>query len=270
TANGSNGEIYYIHSTDGGISWGQDTRLTNNPAPSGIASITVSGQVVHVVWYDLRDGTTKIYYKRSTDEGINWGADMRLTNNPALSQYPSLLVSGSTVHVVWQDKRDGNPEIYYKRSTDGGISWGADTRLTNNSANSLLSSVAISGSVVHTVWQDYRDGNYEIYYKRDPTGNPLGIININSEIPKEFSLSQNYPNPFNPKTIINFQLPMFNYVSLILYDVLGKEVASLVNEQLKAGTYEVNWDASNYPSGVYYYKLTAGDYTKTKKMVLIK
>src|SRR4030095_6058435 len=132
TRNGSNGEIYYIHSTDGGISWGQDTRLTNNPAPSGIASITVSGQVVHVVWYDLRDGNTEIYYKRSTDGGISWGADTRLTNDPAFSENPSVSITGQDVHVVWYEARDGNAEISYKRSTDEGINWGADMRLTNN------------------------------------------------------------------------------------------------------------------------------------------
>ena len=75
------------------------------------------------------------------------------------------------MHVVWYDNRDGNNEIYYKRSTDAGINWGADTRLTNNTAYSEYPSVAVSGSVVHVVWNDYRDGNSEIYYKRNPTGN---------------------------------------------------------------------------------------------------
>ncbi|RPI17454.1 MAG: T9SS C-terminal target domain-containing protein, partial [Ignavibacteriae bacterium] len=73
-----------------------------------------------------------------------------------------------------------------------------------------------------------------------------------------------------PKTIINFQLPMSNFVKLIVYDVLGKEVAVLVNEQLKHGTYEVEWNASNYPSGVYFYKIVAGDYSETKRMALVK
>ena len=81
-------------------------------------------------------GTDEIYYKRSTDAGVNWGTDTRLTNNTADSWYPSVAVSGSVVHVVWDDNRDGNSEIYYKRSTDAGVNWGADTRLTNNTAYS--------------------------------------------------------------------------------------------------------------------------------------
>ncbi|MFN2501735.1 MAG: exo-alpha-sialidase [Pyrinomonadaceae bacterium] len=167
-----NDEIYYKRSTDGGVSWETDTRLTNNAAASQLTSVTVSGSVVHVVWVDFRDGDREIYYKRSPDAGVSWGADTRLTNYAGGSWTPSIAASGSVVHVVWWDQRDGNPEIYFKPSTDGGVSWGADTRLTNSSANSWNPSVAVSGSVVHVVWEDHRDGNSEIYYKRDPTGSP--------------------------------------------------------------------------------------------------
>ncbi len=265
-----NYEIYYKRSTDGGVSWGTDTRLTNNSAASYDPTSSISGQVVHLVWSDLRDGNPEVYYKRSTDGGSNWSADIRLTNNTAPSWYPSISVDGSFVHIVWYDERDGNAEMYYKRSTDVGVTWGADTRLTNNSAGSYDPSISVSGQVVHIVWKDNRDGNEEIYYKRDPTGNPIGIININTEIPNQFSLSQNYPNPFNPMTVISFQLAVNSFASLKVYDLLGREVATLVNEELKPGTYEVDWSADKFASGVYYYKLTAGDYTETKKMVLIK
>ncbi len=169
-ARDGNPEIYYKRSTDGGVSWGADTRLTNNTASSLFPSIAVSGSVVHVVWHDERDGDWEIYCKRSTDGGVSWGADTRLTNNTAASFFPSIAVSGLVVHVVWRDARDGNPELYYKRSTDGGASWGADTRLTNNTAASFEPSVAVSGLVVHVAWSDARDGNYEIYYKRSTDG----------------------------------------------------------------------------------------------------
>ncbi len=265
-----NDELYYKRSTDGGVSWGADTRLTNNTATSVYPSVTVSGSVVHVVWQDERDGNYEIYYKRSTDGGVNWSADTRLTNNTADSYIPSVAVSGSVVHVVWYDGRDGNYEIYYKRSTDGGVNWSADTRLTNNTDVSQIPSVAVSGTVVHVVWTDNRDGNAEIYYKRDPTGNPFGIININSEIPKEFSLSQNYPNPFNPSTVIKFQVASSSSVKITVFDVLGREVATLVNEQLQPGTYEADWNADKFASGVYYYKLSAENYSETRKMMLIK
>src|SRR4030095_2389515 len=193
-----NEEIYYIRSTDNGLSWGVETRLTNNAGYSSYPSISSSGSLALVAWQENRDGNYEIYYKRSTNGGLSWGADTRLTNNSDSSYYPSVYVSGSNVHVAWQDYRDGNWEVYYNRSTDGGGSWGADTRLTSNSAASITPSITVSNSSVYVVWSDNSDGNYEVYFKRNPTGNPVGIININTEIPKEFSLSQNYPNPFNP------------------------------------------------------------------------
>ncbi len=88
--------------------------------------------------------------------------------------------------------------------------------------------------------------------------------------PSVFSLSQNYPNPFNPSTTISYQLPVNRYVTLKVYDILGNEVAALVNEQKTAGTYEIEFDATKLTSGVYFYSLQAGFFTETKKMILLK
>src|SRR4030095_99333 len=162
-----NNEVYYKGSTDGGISFGADTRLTNASNDSWMPTVSVSGSVVHVIWSDRRDGNYEIYYKRSTDNGISWGSDTRLTNNTAISNIPSAAVSGQVVHVVWPDSRNANvPEMYYKRSTDGGVSWETDTRLTIDSWTSTGVSVSVSGSVVHVVWMDRRYGSYQIFYKR--------------------------------------------------------------------------------------------------------
>lgn len=270
-----NPEIYFKHSTDAGITWGADTRLTNDPATSLTNynyawCVGSNANSVHVVWYDNRDGNQEIYYKRSADGGNTWGTDTRLTNNSAFSGYPSISVSGLNIHVVWYDARDVNQEEYYKRSTDGGITWGADTRLTNNSAVSEHSSVLISGPVVHVVWEDQRDGNWEIYYKRNPTGNPIGIINISSEIPSAFKLYQNYPNPFNPSTKFKFDLSSETNVKIEIYDLSGKKLETVENEFLKAGSYEAAWDAANYSSGIYYYQLTTDNFSQNKKMIVLK
>ena len=265
-----NYEIYYKRSTDGGSSWGADMRLTNNALISGRPSVSISGQFVHVLWHDNRDGNYEIYNKRSTDGGLSWEADTRLTNNSSLSEYPAVSVSGQVVHAVWNDSRDGNPELYYKRSIDGGSSWGADTRLTNSTNSSYYPSVAISGQTVHIVWSDMRDGNSEIYYKRDPTGNPVGIQNISNEIPKGFSLEQNYPNPFNPVTNIKFSIPRSGSVKLVVFDVQGKQVTELVNGNYNAGSYKADFDAAQLSSGVYFYKIEAEGFTDVKKMTLVK
>lgn len=165
-----NDEIYYKRSTDGGDSWSADTRLTNAPSLSWCPSTVISGAIVHVVWYDNRDGNNEIYYNRSSDAGVSWGIDTRLSNAPGYSGTPSLAISGSTLHLTWEDGRDGNNEIYYKRSTDNGLTWEQDIRLTNAPQISELPSIAAYGSNVQICWDDRRDGNYEIYFKRSTDG----------------------------------------------------------------------------------------------------
>lgn len=103
----------------------------------------------------------------------------------------------------------------------------------------------------------------------------VGIVNLSTQIPDNFKLYQNYPNPFNPVTKIKFSLPSnvkgkTSDVKLVVYDVPGTEVTTLVNEQLRPGTYEVSFDGRNVASGIYFYKLTTDEYTATKKMVLLK
>ncbi|MFN3694904.1 MAG: T9SS type A sorting domain-containing protein [Ignavibacterium sp.] len=98
----------------------------------------------------------------------------------------------------------------------------------------------------------------------------LSIDRIDSEIPTEFILAQNYPNPFNPNTKIQFSVSKAQSVSLKVFDVLGNEIATLVNEELTPGVYQYNFDATNLSSGVYYYKLQSGNYSETKKMILMR
>ena len=95
-------------------------------------------------------------------------------------------------------------------------------------------------------------------------------ILVNKSVPSDFSLSQNYPNPFNPSTQISFSIPENSNVVLKVYDVSGKEIATLVNETKSSGNYHVVFDASKYASGIYFYKITAGSFTDTRKMILLK
>ncbi|RPI13493.1 MAG: T9SS C-terminal target domain-containing protein [Ignavibacteriae bacterium] len=98
----------------------------------------------------------------------------------------------------------------------------------------------------------------------------VGINDPGSNIPKEFALHQNYPNPFNPATYINYDIPKASNVTITVYNINGKEVSTLVNEFKQAGAYSISFNASSLASGVYFYKITAGDFTATKKMTLIK
>jgi hypothetical protein len=98
----------------------------------------------------------------------------------------------------------------------------------------------------------------------------LGVPDAASSQPLSYRLDQNYPNPFNPRTDIRYEISDVGFVRLAVYDILGREVATLVNERKSPGRYSVTWDASGQASGVYFYKLEAGHFTETKKLVLIR
>ena len=104
----------------------------------------------------------------------------------------------------------------------------------------------------------------------DTTGITTGISPVSTEIPSAFSLSQNYPNPFNPTTKIKFDMSRISDVKITVYDIMGREVQTLVNERLQPGSYEVTFDGSALSSGVYFYKLITEGLKETKKMLLIK
>jgi photosystem II stability/assembly factor-like uncharacterized protein len=108
------------------------------------------------------------------------------------------------------------------------------------------------------------------YYNTCYTSPPIGIEPQSNELPTRFQLFQNYPNPFNSISKIKYQIAKKSDVKIVIYDVLGQELEILVEKNLSPGTYEIEWNANNYPSSVYYYRLVAGDFAETKKMVLIK
>ena len=120
----------------------------------------------------------------------------------------------------------------------------------------------LAGKVEYRLKQIDTDGKFEY----------SAVVEVTVEAPADFSLNQNYPNPFNPTTIINYELPMNSHVTLKVYDVLGKEVATLVNTMQNAGRYSMNFSTSQYgmSSGIYFYRLYAGNYSELKKMVVLK
>ena len=90
------------------------------------------------------------------------------------------------------------------------------------------------------------------------------------EIPGSYSLSPNFPNPFNPSTTIRFTIPELSNVKLTIYDIAGREVMTLLNKEIQAGSYDIKWDASNFASGIYFYRINAGAFNETKRMLLLK
>jgi len=114
------------------------------------------------------------------------------------------------------------------------------------------------------------NSNNEMYVDNFWFGNTPLSIEIEGTNPLMFSLDQNYPNPFNPSTKIKYSVPQLSQVQIKVFDVLGNDIETLVNEDKPIGTYELNWNAANLPSGVYFYQLQAGNFVETKKMLLLK
>jgi len=178
-------------------------------------------------------------------------------------------ISSSEIYIECIPNSNNHTTFEYQYSTDGGVTW-PQSILGYNSYDT------VSFLLPNTIYYFRARVNNQVGYSPfsniafDTTFWPVGIITINNEMPKQFNLSQNYPNPFNPVTNITFDLPKESTVKLTVYDALGKEVIVLVNQNLQAGSYKADWNASDYPSGIYFYKLEAGSFVETKKMILKK
>ncbi len=96
------------------------------------------------------------------------------------------------------------------------------------------------------------------------------VVREGDVLPTEFGLAQNFPNPFNPSTTIEFSLPRSGYVTLVVYNTLGEEIATLVSETLSAGRYSTEWNAAGFSSGIYFYRLQAGEFVETRKLLLLR
>lgn len=266
----------------GAIVWAVDGVVMNNnvaydQTDPKIVSDGMGGAIIS--WTDYRTGTTAdIYAQRVNSTGaVQWTATGVIICTSANDQIKSQLVSdgNSGAYIVWEDHRNaGNSDIYAQRiASNAAINWAATGFAICTAANDQLSPMIVSngsqGAIV--VWQDYRSGNnFDIYEMGFNTSGLLAINKNGNPEPEEFTLSQNYPNPFNPATVINYQLPKTSNVKVSIYDATGQEVSILVNESQNAGNHSIEWNATAFSSGVYFYRLEAGSFVSNKKMMLIK
>jgi len=168
-----NSEIYYKKSTDGGASWTSSKRFTWTSGDSQAPAIAVDpSDHLHVIWQDHTPGNYEIYYKKSVDGGATWTSNQRLTWISGVSAEPDVAVDSSGhLHIVWRDTTTGNGEIYYKQTTDGGVTWKATKRLTWTPGSSSYPAMAVDSSQhLHVVWHDNSPGNVEIYCVRSTNG----------------------------------------------------------------------------------------------------
>jgi hypothetical protein len=223
-------------SSNNGISWtAVDSGLTN----LYVQSLAVSGA-------NLFAGTVGGGVFLSTNNGTSW-TSVGLTDSYVFS----LAVSGAN---LFAGTYGGGVFL----STNNGSSW-----IAVGFTDSYIYSLAVSGINLFA-------GTNGGVWLRPLSEMTTSVETLSPDLPGSFLLRQNYPNPFNPSTTINFKIPVSVYVSLKVFDMLGREVATLVSEKMVSGKYARRWNAENIPSGVYFYRLQAGSYVETKKLILLK
>ncbi len=242
-ATGTN--TYIISTTNGGASWVPHTLNEANPMFAVDFIDENTGFAIGCCGMTLY----------TTNSGVNWTDIYNLSLG---FTFRSLKFTDANTGFCAGD----NGMIY--RTTNRALSW--DSTVTGT-GQILYSLFMLNGNTGWAV------GNYGTILKTTNgggTGYPIGIEAISNEVPKDFKLFQNYPNPFNPVTHFGFRIADFGLVALTIYDAIGREVKTLVNEELQPGSYEVEFDAGELPSGVYYYILSANGYRESRKMVLIR
>jgi photosystem II stability/assembly factor-like uncharacterized protein len=277
-----------LKTTNGGVDWfAQDSRATENlnevfcwdedsaivVGDFGIVRRTTDGGVnwdsVSIYGGETKGGTNlnSVFFVNSSAGwiGAEFGVVLRSTNGGTewsiqLSATPENL---NSIYFISPDSGAAvgdNGAII--GSTDGGHNWFTDTSLANITTGNLYDVFAIPSE--ETGWVVGDSGIIRI------STTPVSIEPSNQYLPETYSLSQNYPNPFNPSTTIEFSLPQTSHVTLRVYNMVGEEVATLVSGELPVGTHATQWNATDVASGIYFYRLHAGDFIDTKKLLLLK
>jgi hypothetical protein len=233
-------------SMDNGASWME----VNNGLPtfSDVYGITSIGSNLFTGVFGLVDSTSGVFI--STNYGESWSArNSGLSNHMIniLTTYGNYLFAGT------------NRGIFM--SSDLGISW------SNIGKGSIVDSLGVEAISICDTYL-FIGNNSGVW--RCSLSNIVGVSDQLPSVPQGYSLFQNYPNPFNPNTVIKYQLPSNIFVCLEVYNELGMKIKTLINEQQNIGMHSVNFNAGNLPSGVYFYKLTAGIFIETKKLMIIK
>ncbi|MCI0448506.1 MAG: YCF48-related protein [Chlorobi bacterium] len=244
-----------------------------------VAGINVSQYTIpaNVLSYE-----TRYYWRvRATNqvgESPNWSAVRNFQTASELPQVPGLIIppNNSSTNLTPLLCWDTIPVATSYRcivATDSGF-----TNIVLDSSNIINRAIYVPEGVLQPYTTYYWKANASNSCNISPfsetwsfiTNDVIGISQLGSEVPKVFALYNNYPNPFNPVTYIEFDMPRSSFVNLTIYNAIGQAVAELVNLDLSPGKYKVDWNASAYPSGVYFYRITASGFSFTKKMVLIK
>ncbi len=309
---GPNGEIYvswagplgilFDKSMDGGLTFGVDVFVTDQPGGwdfdipgifrcNGfpVTACDISNSIyrgnIYIMWSDQRNGidNTDVFIKKSTDGGETWGNIVQVNDDASNRHqfFPWITIDQMTgaIYVVFYDRRntigDGT-DVYVAKSTDGGESF-INFQVSQSSfmpdANIFFGdyiNIAARAGKVYPIWMRMDGYDLSVWVALIDDSTSTDIEAADTKLVKDLLLRQNRPNPFNPLTTISYSLPNSDFVTLRIYDMLGREIQILTDEFQKKGQYSLNFDAGKLASGVYFYQLQTSDFREIKKMLLLR
>jgi hypothetical protein len=293
--------IMFDKSTDGGVTFGTDIFVSSQPGgwdfdipgiyrcngmPVTLCDVSNSPYkgAVYVVWSDQRNGldNTDVFLMKSTNSGQTWQSFKKVNDDFTTSQqffhWATIDQTTGFIYVVFYDRRNttGNAtDVYVARSTDGGetfsnfkVSASSFTPVSNVFFGDYIDITAFNRKV-YPIWMRMDGTALSVWTALITDTTTVGVSEEAEQI-ADFKLMQNYPNPFNPSTTIEYTLGTEALVTLVVSDILGREVTMLVNGKQHGGPHQVQFDGSDLASGIYYYTLRTNGYTLTKKLQLIK
>jgi len=295
--------IMFDKSLDAGVTFGVDIPVTQQPGGWAfdipginrcngmpITGCDISGSPyngnIYINWsHQARnEEDTDIFLIKSTDGGETWGEVKRVNNDSTTRHqfftWMTIDQTSGNIYIVFYDRRNTiglDTEVYLARSTDGGETFEnykiSDSQFTPNNQVFFgdYTNIAAHQGKIYPIWMRMDGFDMSVWTAIiDDSELVTGLVEENDSIVAGYRLFDNYPNPFNPTTVISYQIPEYSFVSVKVYDLLGNEMYDLVSDYKDAGVHEINFDASELPSGVYIYKITAGSFIKSNKMMLVK
>ncbi|MBE2216600.1 MAG: T9SS type A sorting domain-containing protein [Ignavibacteria bacterium] len=297
----TNADVTFDRSTNGGTSFQTDIVVSTGEFPNGLPNdvstfptIAVDNSSgprsgwLYIAFADNRNGDCDIFLTKSTNNGVNWSAPVRVNNDPIgngkLQYWPTIAVNETgNLAILFMDTRNTTSntmiEAYIARSYDGGTSFTSEVISTEPSPTAIPGSNVRFGDYIDLdykgvrlvpVWTDERAGGFNMDIFTSEIDELLASGEVTGNLPTAYSLGQNYPNPFNPSTKISFSLPTASEIKLEVYNSLGTIVKTVASGSFPAGNHSLSFNAGSLPSGVYFYRLNTATFTETKKMILIK
>ncbi len=267
---GNDWDIYYVRSLDQGDTWDEVNLIGfSEDGPSNLPAMESDGLGnVAITWEDWHEhpmGPAGTYIRISHDEGVTWLPAIRIGENH--NTWSDVTIQGSYVGVLWAQIG----QLLYRESFDGGNTW--ETTTVVATGKFLYGSLIRINGTIHVAFRQFYQygpntwGDRAGYIRYDP----LTAVSYESNnlAPVRILLSC-FPNPFNIATKIQYSLSEPSDITIEIYDLLGRIVKTLVDEEKQAGQHQAIWKAKHFSSGIYFYRIQAGDHSETKKMVLLK